>query len=74
MLSLAESVDHNPGWDPTDDTDADGFAMIVTVFLKLEFNQEFYNIESPKYPRLSGPCTRLPAQNIEMSEYVITSS
>lgn len=50
MLSLAESVDHNPGWDPTDDTDADGFAMIVTVFLKLEFNQEFYNIESPKYP------------------------
>ena len=50
MLSLAESVDHNPGWDPSDDTDADGFAMIVTVFAKLEFSQNFYNIHSPKYP------------------------
>ena len=50
MLSLAESVDHNPGWDPLDDTDEDGFAMIVTVFARLEFSQNFYNIHSPKYP------------------------
>ena len=38
------------GWDSSDDTDADGFAMIVTVFVKLEFSQNFYNIHSPKYP------------------------
>lgn len=50
ILSLLESVDHNPGWDPADETDPDGFAMIVTVSLRMEFSPEFYYIETPKYP------------------------
>ena len=50
MLSLAESTDHSPGWDPADETDPEGFAMIVTVFARIDFSQNFYNIDSPKYP------------------------
>ena len=50
ILSLAESTDHNPGWDPSDETDPERFAMIVTVFARIEFSREFYDIDSPKYP------------------------
>ena len=83
MLSLVESTVHNPVWDPSDETDPEGFAMIVTVFARNEFSRKFYDIDSPKYPlvmdmthdylrRTSNCCKRSLWHHDSEEPYVVT--